>query len=159
MQEIPNWIIKVIETENLVCRHCDKGFEVGNLMSIGIQESSKSPHQDTLCIGMFCSKCEQLIIFELKEMTLINFAFEILDQETANKIKKDEKETPAILDGPEKNKGKNKRKRSRPRKSRITQKDVEEAKNFLKPKDLLHEDFLIALGMLPEEIIKYNYKK
>ncbi len=160
MKEIPSWIIKVIETENLVCRNCNNEFTVKNLISIGIQDSTKPPHRDTLCIGMFCSKCEDLIIFELKEMTLIDFAFETLDQKTSNKIEKQEdeakKEIIDILDSLEQNKG---RKRKRVKKSRITKKEIDEVRAFLKPKDLLHEEFLIAMGMLPEDIVKYNYKK
>lgn len=156
MQEIPDWIIKVIEMENLTCRNCKDRFEVKNLMSIGIQESSAPPHKDVLCIGMFCAKCKELIIFELQNMTLVEFGFEILDQETSNKIKKKEtKEKPAIMQGAKKS-GSIGRSRKR---SKITAKEVEEAKKFLKPKDLKHEEFLIALGMLPEEIEKYNKKE
>lgn len=155
MQEIPKWIIKVIEIEKLKCRGCDRKFKGDNLMSISIQESSRPPHNDYLCIGLFCSSCKDLMLFELKEMSLIDFAFEILDQETSDKIKKKSKDDiPAIA--------KIEHKRTRKRKSKkgnITRKEVIEARNFLKPKNLSHEDFLIALGMLPEEIKKYNYKK
>ena len=155
MQEIPKWIIRIIETENLVCRGCKKEFYTDDLMSISIQESSSPPYEDTLCIGMFCIKCKELIIFELKEMTLIDFAFEIIDQETSNKIKKNKKETTAVNSA-----GGNKRKkRKEVKKSKIKLKEVEDIKKFLKTKGLLHEDVLIAMGMLPEEIDKYNYKK
>jgi len=156
MQEIPKWIIKVIDKEKLECRHCKKIFDVNNLISISIQESSKPPHNDYLCIGLYCKSCEELIIFELKEMTLIDFAFEILDQETANKIRKKSKnEPPSILNFD----GDKKLERSRSKKSKITFKEVSDVRKFLKPKDLPYEEFLIALGMLPSEIKKYNYKK
>ena len=156
MKEIPEWIIKVVESEDLKCRQCKKLFNIDDLMSIGIQDSSNPPHDDTLCIGMFCSDCKELIIFELKEMTLIDFAFELLDQETSNnKIKKKirKEDNDFIL---------NKRSRSyknRKKKSKITLKEIRDIKKFLAPKDLKHEDLLIAMGMLPEEIIKYNYKR
>lgn len=156
MQEIPKWIIRVIEKEKLECRNCKKGFNVNSLISISIQESSKPPHSDYLCIGLYCKSCEELIIFELKEMTLIDFAFEILDQETANKIKKKSKNEPLSILNPDGNK------RSRRRvskKSKITLKEVTDVRKFLKPKDLPYEEFLIALGMQPSEIKKYNYKK
>ena len=157
MQEIPEWIIKVIEVEKLICRSCKKEFTVENLISIGIQESSKVPNGDVLCIGLFCPNCKELIIFEVKEMTLIDFAFYILDQETSNKIrkkpKKTEKELPIILRSPKKNSHKS------IKKSKITLKEIEDIRKFLRPKDLKHEEFLIAMGMLPEEIKKYNYKK
>jgi len=154
MQEIPNWIIKVIKTEKLICRTCKEEFEVENLVSIGIQESSEPPHKDKLCIGMFCSRCKEIVIFELRETTLVNFAFEILDQETDNKIKKISKK---VIDSKFSLPKDKKRKRSK--RSKITLKEIEEIRKFLKPKDLKHEEFLIALGMSPSEIKKYNYKR
>lgn len=157
MQEIPNWIIKVIEMEKLECKTCSKQFDDDNLMAISIQESSRPPHKDYLCIGLYCVKCEELMLFELKEMSLIDFAFEILDQQTTDKIKKKSKnDVPAVARSETKKTKKRKRKR---KKGNITRSEVLEVRKFLKPKDLLHEEFLIALGMLPEEIKKYNYKK
>lgn len=155
MQEIPNWIIKVIEVEKLKCRDCNKKFSSDNLMTIGVQESSRSPHKDYLCIGLYCTKCEELMVFELKEMSLIGFAFEILDQETSDKIKKKSRDDVPTYTRPE-NKKVAKRKR---KKSSITRKEVLEARAFLEPEDLPYEEFLIALGMQPSEIKKYNYKK
>jgi len=155
MQEIPNWIVKVVETEKLECRNCKMVFSVDNLMSISVQESSKSPHKDTLCIGLYCHDCKELMIFELKEMSLIDFAFEILDQETSNKIQKKSKDdSPALA-----NKSGKKRIKRINSKSKITRKEVDDIKKFLGDKNLSHEEFLIALGMLPEDIKKYNYKK
>ena len=154
MQEVPNWIFKVIEMEKLKCRECKSLFTSKNLMSISIQESSQPPHKDFLCIGLFCRDCRELMIFELKEMSLVDFAFDIVDQETSNKIKKkDDEEVPAILNNSKKKIGKKRRKRSR-----ITNKEVNEIKKFLKPKDLTHDEFLIAMGMSPDEIEKYNFK-
>jgi hypothetical protein len=154
MQEIPNWIIKVVEMEKLRCKTCDARFHGDNLMSISIQESSRSPHKDYLCIGLYCGECKELMLFELKEMSLVEFAFEILDQETSDKIRKKSKDdVPAIA-----KKEKKTRKRKR-KKGNITRKEVAEARKFLESEDLSHEEFLIALGMLPEEIKKYNYKK
>ena len=160
MQDVPKWIIKVIEQESLVCRKCKMEFGTNNLISIGVHESSKPPHLDTLCIGMLCTKCNELIIFELKEMSLVDFAFEMLDQETANKIDKKTKKDVVrdIIDDLEEGQIK-RRKRKKVKKSNITDDEVNEIRLFLKQKDLSHEDFLMALGMLPEEIDKYNYKK
>ena len=159
MQEIPKWIIKVIEMEKLECRNCKKKFEADNLMSISIQESSNPPHKDYLCIGLYCRTCKELIIFELKEMSLIDFAFETLDQETSNKIQKRSMVgEPSILDSSDDHKVKRRRKKSTGKKSKITLKEVDDVRKFLKPKDLPYAEFLIALGMLPEEIKKYNYK-
>ena len=62
MQEVPNWIIKVVETEELKCKACGKQFDCDNLISMGIQESSRSPHKDYLCIGLYCEKCKELML-------------------------------------------------------------------------------------------------
>ena len=160
MQEIPNWIIKVIEMEKLQCKTCDIRFNGDNLMAISIQESSRSPHKDYLCIGLYCGKCKELMLFELKEMSLVEFAFEILDQETSDKIKKNSKNDTSAFKNSSKTDSKKKIvRKKRNKKSSITQKEVLEVRKFLKPKDLLHEEFLIALGMLPEEIRKYDYRK
>lgn len=157
MQEIPNWIIKVIEVEKLKCKDCSKKFSSDNLMTISIQESGRPPHKDYLCIGLYCSKCDELMVFELKEMSLIDFAFEILDQETSDKIKKKSRDAIPAYTKPE-NKKVVKRKRKR-KKSSITRQEVLEARKFLEPEDLPYEEFLIALGMQPAEIKKYDYKK
>jgi len=155
MQEVPNWIFKVIEMEKLKCRECNILFTVKNLMSISIQESSQPPHKDFLCIGLFCKDCRELMIFELKEMSLVDFAFDIVDQETSNNIKKkDEEDDSSVII----NNSKKKINKKRRKKSRITMKEINEIKKFLKPKDLTHNDFLIAMGMSPDEIEKYNFK-
>lgn len=149
MQEIPNWIIKMIEKEKLICSQCKRRFRSENLMSMGVQVSSQSPHADTLCIGMYCHKCKELTIFELKEMTLIEFAFEILNREKHNNVRANRN---FFSDTPE-----NYHKRNR-QKSRITLKEIKENVKFLN-KIKTHEEFLVAMGMSLSEIDKYNFKK
>lgn len=152
MQQIPSWIMKIIKDEKLTCNRCKGRFKVDNLMSIGIQESSREPHNDTLCIGMFCPGCKDLTIFELKEMALIEFAFEIMEQETDDKIKKrSKKSSPAILKKPSLT--------PTPvdQKSRITLRDVQETAKFLETHN--HEDCLSAMGFSKKEIEKYSYHK
>ena len=160
MQEIPNWIIKVIDMEKIRCKNCDKQFSADNLMSISIQESSKPPHKDYLCIGLYCNKCKELMIFELKEISLVEFAFEILDQETSDKIQKKSKNNiPAFKDSDRVSEKKRATRKKRIKKSSITKREITEVRKFLRQDGLTHEEFLVALGMLPEEISKYNYKK
>ena len=154
MKEVPNWIYKVIEMEDLGCRVCKKEFTEDNLMSISIQESSQPPHKDFLCIGLFCPDCKELMIFELKEMSLVDFAFDIVDQETSNKIKKSSDGSPAFS----KKTNKKTEKSKKVKKSKITLKEINDIKSFLK-KDLTHDQFLIAMGMSPQEIKKYNFKR
>ena len=154
MQEIPSWILKLIELEGLKCRECKSTFTSDHLMSISIQESSQPPHKDFLCIGLYCPDCKELMIFEIKEMSLVTFAFDIIDQETENKIeKKSNKKASASSSIGEK------RKKRKKRKSKITKKEIDDIRKFLEPEDLDHEQMLLAMGMSPNEIDKYNYKK
>ncbi|MHA1469582.1 MAG: hypothetical protein ACTSSP_03350 [Candidatus Asgardarchaeia archaeon] len=159
MKEIPNWILNILKEEELTCSKCDKIFEVDNLISIGIQESSQAPHHDTLCIGIFCHRCKELTIFELKEMSLLEFAFEILGRETENdkahmpKVRKKKRRSiPSSLRNSQ-GSGPQRRKRSK-----ITLKEMNKDVSFLKSLNT-HEEFLLALGMSLEEIDKYNIKK
>ena len=78
MKDIPQWVIKIVETDSLYCNKCKKIMKKDNLISIGIQESSIEPYCDKLCIGLHCNECKDMTIFEIKEMSLIEFAFEIL---------------------------------------------------------------------------------
>ena len=155
MQHIPSWIIKVVKDEKLTCSRCKKLFKVDDLMSIGIQESSRSPYNDTLCIGMFCPTCKDLTIFELKEMSLIEFAFEVVEQETDNKIgKRSQRTSSSML---RQSSSVSKKKKGLKQKSKITSKEIRDCVKFLR--DHNHEDFLISLGMSMEEIKKYSYRK
>ena len=156
MKEVPKWIFKLIDVEGLRCRGCDKVFISPDLMSISIQESSQPPHKDFLCIGLYCHDCEELMIFEIKEMSLVEFAFDIVDQGTSFKIKRKQgiesnEDIDAIFDSLNQKK--------RREKSKITLREINEIKKFLKPKNLKHVDLLIAMGMSPNEINKYNFKK
>lgn len=158
MQEIPKWINKIIREEDLTCSKCDVVFEIDNLISIGIQESTQSPHNDTLCIGIYCSKCKELTIFELKEMTLVEFAFEILGQEAeqsgrpAPKMKRKKRKASSILKRAD---GEARRKK---KKSKITRGEIQKDVSFLNSIEY-HEEFLIALGFSLEQIDRYNIKK
>ena len=152
MEQVPKWIFKLIDVEGLRCRGCNKVFISSDLMSISIQESSQPPHKDFLCIGLYCHDCEELMIFELKEMSLVEFAFDIVDQETTHKIKKKSKKD--IL-----NTFNNFSQKKRRKKSKITLREINEIKEFLKPSDLKHVDLLTAMGMSLSEINKYNFKK
>ena len=151
MQHIPDWIAKIVSVGKMKCNDCSKLFRVDDMISVGVQESNQPPHPDTLCIGMFCKKCREITIFELKEMTLIDFAFEVLDRETG-----DQNDRPAKS-------GRVKRKREKRevrevKRSKISSKEMRADIDFIR-KVKSHEEFLIALGMSPSEIEKYNIKK
>ena len=166
MKDVPQWIVRIIEGENLSCNKCKKTFSKKQLMAIGIQESSLAPHDDTLCVGMYCSDCKEMTIFELKEMSLVEFAFEILEKETQPDNKKSgtirKRSTDNKKDEEKKSDDSNTLRRvgagsKRNRKSKISQKEVNDTVKFLKSVKT-HEEFLVAMGLSPEEIVKYNYK-
>jgi DNA-binding CsgD family transcriptional regulator len=105
-------------------------------------------------------------IFELKDMSLIEFAFEILDKGTKlNKPKKKSKDKEIEIDilkelsGKKESSGrKPARKRLVNKKSKITKKEVNEVRRFLNGAKT-HEEVLVAMGLSPEQISKYSYKK
>lgn len=159
MKNIPQWILEVVETDNLYCNKCRKTMRVKNLTSIGIQESSIAPHNDKLCIGLSCDDCKDMTIFELREMDLIEFAFELLEKETdapKKKISKSkEKEKDILKDLSE---DKPRKRRSVTKHSKITKKEISDVARFLKSVKT-HEEFLVAMGLSPGQISEYNYKK
>lgn len=157
MKDIPEWIIKITETDELYCNKCKDIFRKDNLISIGIQQSGMEPHDDKLCVGMFCSKCREITIFELKDMSLVEFAFEILERETDPKDSKKYNNKTTKQDMFKEIKGRKKRKLISNR-SKITKKDLNEAVRFLRNVKT-HEEFLVAMGMSPEQINQYRYKE
>jgi len=155
MKNIPEWVIKIVQTNDLSCNKCKRIMAVKNLISIGIQESAQDPHNDKLCIGLNCYKCKEITIFELKEMSLLDFAFELLDKETeSNKKSVPTRDVLKELSGDQSSK----RRSSVNMKSKITKKEVNEVVRFLNSTKN-HEDFLVAMGLSPEQIGKYYYKK
>lgn len=160
MKDIPKWILNIVDTNTLYCQKCKEVLREGDIASIGIQESSVAPHDDKLCVGMICSSCKDMTIFELKEMSLIELSFEILEGETkpkkSEKIVRKSKKKDILEDLSGIKKKKKKKKRSA--KSKITEKEQNEVRRFLK-KAKTHEEVLVAMGMSPDQIAQYNYKK
>ncbi len=157
MKDIPKWVTDIVETDSLRCNKCKDRIGVDCLISIGVQESSVEPHNDKLCIGMYCSDCKEITVFELKEMSLVEFAFEILERETKpRKGGKVLKKITAKRDVLKELSGGKKRKIAP--KSKITKREISEIVRFLKNAET-HEEVLVAMGMSPEQIEKYNYKK
>jgi len=164
MKDIPKWIIRMVEADNLYCNKCRKTLKVQHIISMGVHESSIEPHDDKLCIGVSCPDCKDVTIFELKEMSLIEFAFEILDDGAkSNKPPKKSKDrgTDILkeLSSKKETSGKKPtRKKAVSKRSKITKKEVNEVRRFLNGAET-HEDVLVAMGMSPEQISKYSYKK
>ena len=149
MRDIPEWIIKMVEADDLYCNKCRKTLKVEHIISTGIHESSVEPYDDKFCVGMSCPECKDVTIFELKEMSLIEFAFEILGKgSNLEKKKKKKKDILKEISGLQ-----HSRKRIVNKKSKITKKEVNEVRRFLNNAKT-NEDFLVAMGMSPEQISK-----
>jgi hypothetical protein len=158
MNSIPQWIKELVERDHLVCSSCKRHFTIDDLMSTGIQLSSQKPHNETLVVGLFCKKCNELTIFEIKEMTLVDFSCMILEEEHSNtnsveERMEDRKEVNREgLKEVQRQGSKYKRTGSR---SKITLKEIQEASKILKSIKT-HEEFLEMLGLTPDEIEKYK---
>lgn len=160
MKDLPQWVKKILDNENLTCGVCDRVVSLKDLSSMGIQKSSVKPHRETLFIGIICKSCKEMTLFELKEMTLLDFAFEILAEQskeqskeqsraqTKNNRKELKKETNIPL----------KKEKFKKAKSKITLKEIKKSVSFLNSLET-HDDFLIALGMSIEQIESYKLKK
>ncbi len=151
MKDLPSWIRKILNSENLTCGKCDKLFNKRELASIGIQKSSRKPHKEILFIGIVCKECGEMTIFELQEMSLLDLAFEILEEQSESHNNQNKRELDNEISIKDNNQPKMRR-------SKITCKEVKDSVNFLN-KIKSHEEFLVALGMSLEEIGKYNIKK
>lgn len=158
MKDLPSWIRKILNSENLTCGKCDKLFDKRELASIGIQKSSRKPHKEILFMGIVCKECGEMTIFELQEMSLLDLAFEILEEQSESHTNQKKKELDEEISNKNSIKDNNFNSPPKIRRSKITCKEVKESVNFLN-KIKSHEEFLVALGMSLEEIDKYSIKK
>lgn len=150
MKDLPNWVKKILDNDKLTCGACDKLVTFGDLFSVGIQKSNKKPHKEVLSIGLVCKYCDEMTIFELNEMTLLDLAFEILEEQSKNQDDKNRKDLDREIDTVPK--------KSKKIKSKITIREIKNSVAFLN-KLKTHDDFLMALGMSLEEIESYKIKK
>lgn len=164
MHEIPQWIINIVANDDMDCDTCKKQFTPKDIVAIGIQESTQPPHKDTLTIGLFCRKCNELAIFEIKQMNLVDLAFTILEGESSESIKKTEaalddqiakkkaEESDKSRAGKDPTRSRGKKPISR---SKITAQDARKASIILR-RCKSHDDFLALMGMSPNEIESYK---
>lgn len=151
MKDLPDWIRKVVEEDSLTCGACDKGVTLKELFSVGIKKSVKKPHNEVLAIGLECRHCKEMTFFEFNEMTLLDLAFEILEEESKVSDKKNRKELDEEM-------GVSKGRKSNRVRSKITVKEIKKSVEMLNKLET-HDDFLMALGMSLEEIDSYKLKK
>jgi len=162
MKDLPSWIEKILNSDNLTCGRCDKNFSRKELISVGIQKSSRKPHKEILFIGIACGKCGEMTIFELQEMSLLNLAFEIIEEQAEEYTNKKKRELDNDIKSAKKRPGQqnkqNNRQQKRVIRSKITRKEIKEDVRILNNIEF-HEDFLVALGMSLDDIEKYSFKK
>lgn len=157
MQNIPRWLQAALKTTKLKCHKCDKIFNCNHLRAIGVRDSYQKKDVETLFVELMCLNCSEMTLFELKDMTLIELSYEIMDDleiPPEDVVKREKMDLGEELDH-KITKGhfmKKKRKRSK-----ITLKEIKESAKFLENVDT-HEEFLIAIGLSPEDIDKYNMK-
>ncbi len=152
MKDLPHWVKKILDNDNLTCGVCDKVVSLKDLFSMGIQKSSVKPHRETLFVGIVCKACKEMTLFELKEMTLLDFAFEILEEQSKAQSKNNRKELDKEM------KTSSRSKKVKKTKSKITLKEIKNSVAFLN-KIETHDDFLMALGMSIDQIESYKLKK
>jgi len=153
MKDTPKWILELINKEKLTCNKCKMKFSVEHLVSVGVQKSFDNSNKEKLIIGLYCEECDEMGMFELKDMSLIDLAFEVLDDESDNKIRETEEELDSQLGKEVSYSGKKRKSRT---KSKITIKEVKAASKFLKTCN--HYELLEAMGWTPEDIDFYNKK-
>ena len=168
MKDLPSWIRKILTSDNLTCGRCDKIFNHKELISVGIQKSSRRPHKEILFIGIACDKCGEMTIFELQEMGLLNLAFEIIEEQTEEYTNKKKRELDKEINSTRKRPGQQDRQNNQQNnnnqqhqqiiRSKITRKEIKEDIRILN-NIKYHEDFLVALGMSLDDIEKYRFKK
>lgn len=171
MNYIPNWIIDYLDKGKLECLQCKHPFSSKSISAVGIRDSlnQKSKHKEFLYVECFCKECNEVTIFELNAMGLVDLAFEILDdvddetnpdeemfneedirdiEQTLSRL--DEKlELLDEIDRESQSKIKNNNKKA----TCINKQEIQETKDFLYSSNCAtHDDFLLAMGMRPEEI-------
>ena len=166
MNNVPHWMLSALKSTKLRCHKCHNIFNSSQLRALGIRDSYHEEGKETLFIELICSKCSEMTLYELQDMSLVELAFDILDdiEEDVDIIQK-EKHGSSIeeLSINEDKSGLSKKKIikkkiSKINKSKISLKEIKDSVKLLQSLKT-HEDFLIELGYSPEEIEKFNIKK
>lgn len=165
MKYVPHWVIDALMSKKFKCHHCKKVFMHKNVRALGIRESISETNKESFFIELSCIECNKVTFFEMQEMNIIEMSEEVIREVDADLEElaqtMDELKEIDMFKGDEKINKKpcEKKRKDIPEKketSKITLKDVREAKKVLKPKELEHESFLEMMGMPPEEIFHYG---
>lgn len=153
MQDVPEWINRLLGKGKIMCISCSQVMGEDDLISVGIQEATDDPNEDVLVIGVYCSECREVTMVELKKMTLLDLSLEVIESESRKVDENDDEDN--IVDMIDLQ---DKKSQEVNLKSKISKKEIENISDFLK-KIKNHEEMLLAMGMSIEEIEKYSFKK
>ena len=159
MKNIPKWIELILEEESFYCPICKEGFDRRGIVSVGIRVSLRNVKKEVLFILYLCSKCKKVIDLEFGEMTMEDFALNILDELNENEINEEKNKKPFredynfIVNNSLEESGKNKK-----IKSKITYKEIKDIKKALDSVKT-HEEFLFLLGFTEEDINEYRFEE
>jgi len=157
MEHIPPWILAALKKEKLRCHKCNNLFTYNHLKALGIRDSFKNVNEQSLFIELICSKCKEMTLFELQEMNLLDLSAEIIDGIGTEEDIKEIKEGLASMSDSDDIK-KEKIFPKKKKRSKITLKEINDHRRFLNGCKT-HEEVMIAMGISPEEIEKYNFKE
>tara|TARA_Y100000310_G_scaffold57488_2_gene52694 strand:+ start:27195 stop:27749 length:555 start_codon:yes stop_codon:yes gene_type:complete len=173
MRDIPQWILKTLKDDKLLCRKCEDSMNAKNIRACGIRRSYKNAKKEVLFLEIWCLTCEELAIYEIEDMSLIEFSFEIIeemerqseDEHMDAEIDKHMSKKDDFLFSDTEERPPRLKKENLPNKkkkrSKITQKEIKDVVTFLNNsgKTRYHDEFLIELGMSPDEIDSYKLKR
>ena len=142
MLEFPKWFNEMLP--RLTCPNCKQKVRRRDIVGEGIRKCMSDNTQTAFFIEYCCSKCGKSISMELQKMTLEEFTMELLDIFT-----EDIDEMDDISDVPDKKND------SDERASKITQKEVDNARSMVKESSS-HYDFMMKIGLTDELLEQYE---
>jgi len=148
MKHMPFWITEILKKKEISCYSCDNPFHVNSVVGVGVKKSIKNSKKDAVFVDLRCLNCNKTATFEIANHNLLDLAYDILDEI--------EREAVGEENIPEQDKCSQHRHVSK--RTKITKKEMNEMSQFLKNVKT-HEDFLTEIGMSPEEIEFYSFKK
>jgi len=164
MKNIPSWIDTILNDGKIRCHKCNNSFSKNSLKAMGVRESQQERNSDYVFIELYCFKCKDYTLFELRASDLIEFAIDVLDGQVsdAKENKKKEVLPPSFYEELKEEMDLMAKKyeeiERQEQRSKITRREINETVKYLNSISY-HEDFLIALGMSPEEIDFYRHKR
>jgi len=137
MLEFPKWFDEQLQF--LQCPNCKKSVKKKNIIAEGIRVSMVDDKNTAFFVEYKCPNCDITTTLELGDMSLEDFALEILDRSTCDINYDDETMAPV----------------TKAVRSKITRKEVDIAKEMIE-KSPDHYDFMMNIGLTPEKIEEYN---